>query len=403
MTTTLPVYDPGSPGFLEDPYPHFAELRALAPVHRSLGFWVLTRYEDVDLVLRDRRFERGWDRRVEVMGLSPRAHDSAALATQRLWILHQDPPDHTRLRGLVNKAFTPRTVERMRGRVEAIAARLLDAIDGDEVDLVREFAYPLPVTVISELLGVGADDPADFGRWSAEVTPSLQPSVTPEALRRADEAIGRFVAFFDAQVERRRRAPGDDLLTGLIAVEEQGDRLSRDELVAMCIQLCIAGFETTTSLLGSAVYSLLRFPDQLRLLRERPELLPNAVEEFLRFEAPILTTSRRAREPVEICGQLVEADEMVLACIGAANRDPERYDRPDELLVDRPAPRPISFGAGIHHCLGAGLARLEAEIALRALLDRFERIEPAGEEPRWRNFQALRSLGELTVRVSRRA
>ena len=261
---------------------------------------------------------------------------------------------------------------------------------------MQSFAYPLPVTVIAELLGVTTEDPSEFGRWSADVTPTLQPSVTTDALDHADVAMAKFIEYFGDQV-RRRHSPGDDLLSGLIAAEEAGDRLGHDELVAMCIQLCIAGFETTTSLLGTAVLSLLRFPDQLQLLRAQPDMIGNAIEEFLRFEAPILTTSRRVKEDIEIGGQPIAADDMVLACIGAANRDPSRHADPDRLRLDRPAPRPITFGAGIHHCVGAALTRLEAVVAVPALLDRFEHIELTGEPLVWRDFQAFRSLEALPV------
>jgi unspecific monooxygenase len=308
-----------------------------------------------------------------------------------------DPPDHTRLRNLVSKAFTPRMVEHLRPRIEAIVADLLDHLSGS-FDLVTDFAYPLPVIVIAEMLGVPARDRARFQDWSETVVRGLDPYVPPATQRLvadARDALGRYLR---GVIAERRREPAADLITGLIAAEEHGDFLSEAELIAMCNLLLVAGHETTVNLIGNGTLALLRHPDQLDRLRREPELARNAVEELLRFTSPVQWTSRVPLVEVTMDDRRLLPRQAVVGILAAANRDPAVFPDPDRLDVGREPGPILSFGRGIHFCLGAPLARLEAQIALPALLARFPEIRLAGE-PEPRPTWNLRGLARLPVAV----
>jgi cytochrome P450 len=316
-------------------------------------------------------------------------------------MLFQDPPDHTRLRGLVSKAFTPRAVEILRNEIAGIVEQLLDKVKGEQTfDLMATLAYPLPVLVICELLGVAEQDRYRFGAWSRALGEGFDnmSNQDPEVLRRGNEAAAGLTEYFLELVEARRKEPRDDLLSGMIAAEEKGDRLSEDELLATCVLLFFAGHETTVNLIGNGTLALLRNPDQAELLRKRPELLPNAVEELLRYDSPVQRTGRTVISDVEIGGLSLHPGQRVNLLIGAANRDPRQFPDPDRLDVTRGnAAQHLSFASGIHYCVGAPLARLEAQLAIGALLRRYPHLRVATDRPRWRRTFVLRGLESLPV------
>ena len=364
----------------EDPYPRYERLRQISPVVRAQdGALVVTRYADCTTVARDPRLGHMPPDMLAHIGF-PDWADHAALRTLFTSMLVQNPPVHTRLRRLVSGAFTARRVEALRPAIAAMVNDLLDGVEG-EADFVERFAFPLPVNVIGELLGVPEPDRAQFQTLVRDWTGVLE-IITPDVLKVADPAAETIREYLVGLVAERRRAPKDDLLSALIAAEEAGDQLTGDELLTMAALLFAAGFETTTNLLANAVVALLRNPEQLALLRERPDLAPAAVEELLRYDTPVQLISRLAGEPLELGGVAVNAGERVVAYLGAGNRDPERFADPDTLRLDRPDNAPLSFGGGIHYCLGAPLARLEAREALPALVRRFPKLYLAGEPER---------------------
>jgi cytochrome P450 len=314
-------------------------------------------------------------------------------------MLDTDPPDHERLRALVSKAFTPRLIERLRPRVQAISDGLLDAVqDRGEMDLIDDYAFPLPITVIAELLGVPAEDRNNFREWSdAAVSGNASQEYMEQILIPHMQA---FTDYLRALFEEKRSNPKDDLVSALVRAEEAGDRLSEDELLGMVFLLLVAGHETTVNLIGNGVLALLQHPDQLRKLKEDPSLIKPAVEELLRYDGPVETSTERfAREDVEIGDQVIPRGEMVLVVLAAADHDPERFSDPDELDITRTDNRHLAFGKGIHHCLGAPLARMEGQIAISTLLRRMPnlRLEGSPESLSWRPGMILRGLRGLPV------
>ena len=354
---------------------------------RLVDAWVLTRYEQVDAMLRDHeRFANA----------GRRFHDTGLIT-----MLDLDPPDHTRLRSLVSRAFTPRSVSRWEGRVREIADRLLDAVaDRERFDLIAALGYPLPVTVIAEMLGVPADDMDRFEGWSNDIALTVEPILAPARIEAVRRATGELFAYFETIVEARRRVPRDDLVSALLAAEEEGDRLTREELLSTMLLILVAGNETTRNLIGNGMLALLRHPDQLRRLRQEPGLLEPAVDELLRYDSPVQLDGRVVRENLEMGGRRLRAGEKVIGLLGAANRDPAAFDSPDALDIGRKEGSHLSFGRGIHYCLGASLAVMEARIAFRGLLDRFAAIRLAAE-PRYRDGIVLRGVDSLWIEVER--
>lgn len=349
--------------------------------------WLVTGYEEARQALADRRISKVV--KAEELGLTPELTRSMLRMMMFL-----DPPDHTRLRRLVSAAFTTRRVEAMRPRVEQLTAELLDAVEPvrTPVDLIESFAYPLPLQVICELLGVAAEDRVEFREWSAIVAagPARQHEL-PGALARVQKRIEHLLA-------ERSAHPGDDLLSGLLAVREEGDRLSADELTSMVFMLLIAGHETTVNLIGNSVFVLLEDRDRWDRLRAEPGLLPTAIEEFIRYESPVANaTHRRTTEALELGGREIPAGARVVVSLARANRDGDRFEDADEPRMDRAQNPHLGFGHGIHYCLGAPLARLQGEVALTALMARFPRMEPAGEVGRRSDFQ--RGVTKLPVRL----
>ncbi|MXV96559.1 MAG: cytochrome P450 [Gemmatimonadetes bacterium] len=388
---------PLAPGFVANPYPVYRRLRERDPVHYSIltEQVVVTRYADVDRILRDHRnFSND---------LHKARSSRGSLATRKKLkpsMLVQDPPDHTRLRGLVNRAFTPRSVANMEDFIRATAHTLLNKVEGhDEFDLMTAYAGPLPTLVIARMIGVPDRDLDRFRVWSNHLVRALEPLLTPEEEEQVYQNEQRLADYHRGIIEQRRRSPRDDLISRLVEAEEHGDKLTLDEVIVMLRLLLIAGNETTTNLIGNGMRALLRNPDQLALLRERPELMPSAVEELLRYDSPVQLDMRFARSDLEIGGRFVRSRTMIAPAIGSANRDPERFQRPDELDITRSDAGNISFGRGIHHCLGAPLARLEGRIALEVLLERFAQIGFGKRPPRYRHSIVLRGLEHFDIRA----
>jgi len=400
VTTTPPLeFNPFLPEVHADPYPLYHRLRAEDPVHRTIqGLWLLTRHADVVAVLRDPRMSRD-PRRSAQYRLLREAGGDDPFEDGAPSMLFDEPTHHTRLRTLVNKAFTPAAIGRLAGRVSELVDRLLDrAAETGEMDIVDDLAYPLPVTVICELFGVPPADRARFRAWSGALVHLLDPLVATDVLERALEARSALRGYLHELVADRRAHPGSDLLTALIAAEAEGQRLSEAELISMCVLLLIAGHETTVNLISNGTLALLRHPVELARLAADPSLAPSAVEELLRYDSPVQLTSRHALADVEIGGRLVREGETVIAGLGAANRDPAAFADPDQLDLGRAPNRHVAFGGGIHFCLGAPLARMEARIALTALLGRVPGLALGNGEPALRDTVTLRGLASLPVR-----
>ena len=381
--------------FFTDPHELYRTLRQEAPVtpvstSDGLRAWVVTRYEDARPALSDPRLSKD----------TTRYHENGPIGFLDRHMLNSDPPDHTRLRKLVNRAFTVRAIARMRPRIEEIAQGLADrmaakAAGDGVVDLLDEFAFPLPMTVICELLGVPEGERDDFRGWSNTLLSEAPPN-------EHDAAAAAMADFLSRLVADKAAHPGEDMLSAIVKASEDGDTLSTGEAASMAFLLLVAGHETTVNLIGNGALALLRHPAQLAALRSDPALVPNAVEEFLRFDGPVnLATFRYTTEPVEIGGTTIPENQIVLVSLVSANRDPERYDDPARLDVTRDATGHVAFGHGIHHCLGAPLARLEGEIAFRTLLDRFPGLALAGEPVAlsWRHSTLIHGLTHLPVRV----
>ena len=384
-----------------DPYGRYRALRAIAPLHHStFGPWVLTRYDDCQAFLRHPDVGKDFSGLAGTAGLSEEQRaEEAAFRNDRSNMLFADPPDHTRLRSLATRAFTPRTVERLRPHIVEIVDGLLDGFDG-EVDVMDALAFRLPVTVIGEMLGLPAEDRAQFRPLVRAITAVVELTISPEALADASAASATMEAYFRDLITERRARPQDDLLSKLIQAEEQGDRLSEYELISTAILLFAAGFETTTHLIGNGLLALLQNPDQMERLRADRTLLRPGVDELLRYDSPVQISARTAYADIAIGDVVVPRGDLVLSMLGAANRDPARFTDPDRLDLGRSEGSPLSFGSGIHFCLGAALARLEGQIVFDRLTERFRTIELAGATPRHRDSLTLRGLLELPVRFA---
>ena len=391
------AYNPLSGRMAQDPYPEYAKLRERDPVHRSrlANAWVFTRYADVDAILRDHRNFSSDPRKRE---LSKRQR-AALPSPDDYTMLFLDPPDHTRLRSLVNKAFTRRAINALEPNVRALLQGLLDGVEdpASGFDLMEAVAHPLPVIVIAEMLGVPPEDRARFRVWSNQRARLLEPTISQKEREVAAEAAKALDEYFTPVIETRRAAPQEDIVSALAQAEEAGDTLTEREMLTMLRLLLVAGNETTTNLIGNGMLALLRHPDQLERLRADPSLIPAAVEELLRFDSPVQTDFRGAVRDCEVNGFPVRQGQGVITLLGAANRDPETFEHPDRLDVGRAGGNHLSFGRGIHHCLGAPLARLEGRIVLETLLERFSSMRLLSERPTFRNSVVLRGLQSLPV------
>jgi hypothetical protein len=401
LDTLYHRYTRFDPALLADPYPLLRRLRTECPVYRSGSRYVLTRYDDVATVLRDPRFSAKRQGRARPDASSP-SHAGptgvrmrAMMAFRGRQMLETDPPDHTRLRGLANHAFTARAIAGMRGRIQSLVDELLDQVGTrGEMDVIAALAHPLPVIVIAELLGVPPADRDRIRRWSEGAIPFLDGFRNPIAANAAWEGFGDYLRGI---IAARRAAPRDDLLTAFLTAEEGGSRLDEEELLAMCILLLIAGHETTTNLIGSGLLTLLRHPDQLALVRDDPARLASAVEEMLRYETPVQIAARVATEECVIAGVPIAAGTPLTLHLGSANRDPARFTDPDRFDIARAQGRHLAFGQGVHYCLGAALARMEGEIALGTMLRRLPDIRLAIPDVEWRRTITWRGAVRLPV------
>jgi cytochrome P450 len=395
--------DAGSPEFLQDPYPVLASLRASGPVlwHEPMGVWLATTHESVSQVLRNRAFGRIWT------DWEPKSQMEPFNALHRNQMMENEPPTHTRLRRLVAAAFGRGHVERMRSRIQDLATEMADELfepgaDGRvpaTVDILSRYAEPMPVYVIADLLGVPREDHADLRRWSQAIVHMYEPNVG--ALVKAD-AIAASTAFSDyvrAVVDQRRSAPGDDLITDLIEARDEGTRLSDDELVASVVLLLNAGHEASVNVFGNGFHALLEHPDQMARITSGEVSVETALEELIRFDAPLQLFERTATADVEVCGQLIRTGQRIACLMGSANRDASVFEDADTFDVGRDPNPHVGFGMGVHFCLGAPLARLELQISIKTLLDRYPTLQLVGEAPR-RPTWVLRGFESITVEAS---
>jgi len=392
------TYNPLSPRVYLNPYPKYAELRAKAPLHWSplLESWVATRYADVDAILRDqKRFSNDPRQRQRTRAARPTPTVDNPGGQSMLFV---DPPEHTRLRALVNKAFTPQAIATLTPRIQAIVQELLDQIpEPSHFDLIDTLAYPLPVIVMAELLGIPPQDRAQFKYWSDRRARVLEPTITPREIQEANRAARELDEYFRGVIKARRLEPRDDLISRLVATEEAGDKLTLDELLVMLRLLLIAGNETTTNLIGNGMLALLRHPDQLQQLRAHPDLIDTAVEEMLRYDTAVQLDFRTALEDVEIGRQRITKGQGIMLLLGAANHDPDMFHAPEQFDITRREASHLSFGRGVHHCLGAPLARTEARLAFTGLLERFSTIRLLTEHPPFKDNVVLRGLQALPI------
>ncbi len=394
MSPAFGPFNPFLPAHRSDPHATWRRLRETDPVyyHRAFGAWVCTRYDDVLHVLRDKNFTTDRSEVPLVRWITRMTrNDEVFQALMLRSLLTIDGPDHTRLRGVVSKAFTPRRVEQLRPRLEEMVDALLDrAAEAGEMEVVRDLAHPLPVNAIAELMGIPAEDREFFRTCSADLVQLVDPLQGrggTKPLRRASHAL---FDYFRPLLAARRASPQDDLLSAMIAAEEDGNPLDELDLLSLSALLLVAGHETTSNLIGNAVVTLLRHPDERKRLQDDPGLLKSALDEILRFESPIQFTDRAAREDCEIGGKRIRRGQLVGAVIGAANRDPERFPDPDRLDFARADNHHLAFGQGNHFCLGSQLAKLEAEIAIGALLRRFPDFDGSPDPPAWRRSMIIR-------------
>ncbi len=408
-TRGVPVPKPlFSDEFVQNPYPTFARLLSESPVHfvavsgGAWGAWAVFSHADCSAFLKDPRLSaKRIDRMLIDLPPDRHAEFSDLVRMIGLWMIFIDPPEHTRLRKLMNKGFGQAAAEALRTHVEEIVDRALKPLEGlSEADLVSELAYPMPVRVISELLGVPETMQDSFLRWSAAIAEfNGSPSRTVEHAKNAQQAVLALTDFFRKTVAERRRNRGDDLISLLIDIEAEGEVLTEEELYAQCVMLLFAGHETTRNLIGNGLYSLLQEPEKMDQLRDDPDLIRTAVEEFLRFESPIQYTARVAKETIELAGVRISKQAPILFMLGAANRDPKQFKDPDTLNLRRQNNQHLAFSAGPHFCIGSQLARLEGQIAILRLIRKFPKLRLTSPRPEWAPNFGFRGLKSLPVKM----
>jgi hypothetical protein len=390
---------------VQDPYPTYARLHQGGPLHyldvgSKWAVWSIVSHSECSSIAKDPRLSAKRAKQMLLpLPLSRQSEFSELARMMGLWLIFMDPPEHTRLRKLLNKGFSAAAVEGLRPRVESIVDGMLKPLQpGSEVELMREFANPMPVRIISELLGVPQQMHDTFVNWSRSIALFRgSPDRTVEHAGAAQEALIELTDFFRKTVAERRRNKGNDLISLLIDIEEEGEVLTEEELYAQCIALLFAGHETTRNLIGNGIYTLLQHPQETAELREKPEMIRSAVEELLRYESPVQFTARVLKEDIEVCGQKIRKGWTVLCMLGAANRDPKQFKDPNRLDLKRLNNQHLAFSAGLHFCIGAQLARLEGQIALLSLVQRFPEMKLTGPRPEWASTFGLRGLKSLAV------
>ena len=392
---------------LQDPYPTYARLHEEGPLHyiavgSEMAVWSIFSHAEISAIARDPRLSaKRAQKMISILPLQSQPEFREMARMLSLWLIFMDPPEHTRLRKLLNKAFSPAAVDGLRPQVEAIVDRTLKAISpGSEIELMTEFANPLPALIIMEMLGVPLAMQDTFLRWSRAVAAFRgRPDSTVEQARAAQDALIAMTDFFRKTVAERRRHKGTDLISLLIDIEEEGEVLTEEELLAQCVALLFAGHETTRNLIGNGMYTLLKHPQETEELRANPGIIRSAVEELLRFESPVQFTARVLKEDIEICGQRIPKRFSILCMLGAANRDPRQFEEPNRLNLKRLNNQHLAFSAGPHFCIGAQLARLEGQIAILNLVQRFPNMKLAGPRPEWAPTFGFRGLKSLRVTV----
>jgi cytochrome P450 len=390
---------------LQDPYPTYARLHEEGPLHyvdvgSKWAVWSVFSHAECSSIAKDPRLSAKRAKQMLLpLPLSRQSEFSELARMLSLWLIFMDPPEHTRLRKLLNKGFSAAAVEGLRPQAEAIVDQMLKPLQhGSEVELMSEFANPMPVRIISELLGVPQALHGTFVNASRAIAVFRgNPNRTVEEARAAQDALVELTEFFRKTVAERRRNKGSDLISLLIDIEEEGEVLTEEELYAQCIALLFAGHETTRNLIGNGMYTLLQHPQETAELRERPEMIRSAVEELLRYESPVQFTARVLKEDVEVCGQQIRKGWTVLCMLGAANRDPKQFKEPNQLDLKRLNNQHLAFSAGLHFCIGAQLARLEGQIALLNLVQRFPEMKLTGPRPEWASTFGFRGLKSLPV------
>jgi cytochrome P450 len=396
-------FNPSTPEFRANPYPIYQLLRTAMPVFQTpIGVWLISRYEDGDMILRDKRFATIDLKRIgEAGNLPPSGVLDAARETMGLTMLFMDPPRHGRIRSLVSKAFSPRMIESLRPRIQQICNDLIRGFDsGAPVDLIREFAYPLPVIVIAEMLGIPVEDRDLFRAWTGDLAPLIDFVQDLHVVERAMAAMAQTREYFVKLVDERRKSPREDLVSALIAAEEKGDRLTLDEMLANIVLLLGAGHETTANLIGNGMLALMRNRGELERLQKDPSLINGAVEESLRYESPVQASARRTLEDVQVGGFTIPKDTHAIVLIGSCNRDAARFPDPDRFDIGRQDNEHLAFGGGIHFCLGANLARAEGQIAIGSLVRNFPKIDLATDKVEYRDMYNLRGLKALPVKLA---
>lgn len=397
------IDDLTAPEVIDKPYKHFGHLRETDPVHRNEKWdgWIITRYDDVQQCLQD-------DQHLSVEVEADRLENSSLDIPETTkmfpkWVFYLDPPDHTKLRNVIGEAFNPEMVKEQHEEVDTITQSLIDDIkqqDPDEIELIEEFAYPLPVQVITKIMGLPLDDENQLGEWSSNIALTLFHDYSAEnRFEKTEQSIREFSEYVREVVKKRQENPQDDLITYLNQAEADGETLSEDEVVATVVGLLFAGHETTTKLLTNGILELLRHPEQMEMLREDPSIAPRAVEEILRYHGPSKSLTRGVVEDFELRGKQIEAGDRVLLSLAAANRDPRKFEDPDQFDITRGSMDHLAFGHGTHHCLGAPLARLEARTAFPAFVQAFPNLELATEDIQWKRSPLVRGPEELRLRV----
>ncbi len=405
MSTALGKKVVFSDEILQNPYPTYARLHEEGPLHyldvgNKWAVWSIFSHAECSSIAKDTRLSAKRAQQMLLpLPLSRQAEFSELARMFGLWLIFMDPPEHTRLRKLLNKGFSAAAVEGLRPQVEAIVNQMLEPIrHGSEIDLMREFANPMPVRIILEMLGIPQELRDTFVDWSRAIAVFRgNPNRTVEEATAAQDALIQLTEFFRKTVAERRRNKGTDLISLLIDIEEEGEVLTEEELYAQCIALLFAGHETTRNLIGNGMYTLLQHPQEAAELREKPEIIRSAVEELLRYESPVQFTARVLKEDIEVCGQPIRKGWTVLCMLGAANRDPKQFKEPDRLDLERLNNQHLAFSAGLHFCIGAQLARLEGQIALLNLVQRFPKMKLTGPRPEWASTFGFRGLKSLPV------